>query len=214
MTQRASDTLLDSYDRALAAHGDTAAGALWPNEADRLTRFAVMAGVIPANPGTVPAICDFACGTGELLGYLRANAPFAFDYVGADRSEAAIAAARRKFPDARFAVVDASDAACDLSILACDYLVIDGLFCVKFELSYGEMWSFFVATLRRLWPYVRRGIAFNVMSKIVDWERDDLFHVPMDDVARLLHELAGRNVRFRADYGLREYTAYAYRPKC
>ena len=49
------------------------------------------------------------------------------------------------------------------------------------------------------------------MSKIVDWERDDLFHLPMDDAARLLHRLAGRHVRMRADYGLYEYTAYAYK---
>lgn len=26
----------------------------------------------------------------------------------------------------------------------------------------------------------RRGLAFNVMSKQVDWERDDSFHLPMD----------------------------------
>jgi hypothetical protein len=33
----------------------------------------------------------------------------------------------------------------------------------------------------------------------------------MDEAARLLHELAGRRVRFRADYGLYEYTTYVYR---
>lgn len=75
------------------------------------------------------------------------------------------------------------------------------------------MWSFLTSTIERVWPQVRRGIAFNVMSKVVDWERDDLFHVPMDDLARLLHRLSGRNVRFRADYGLYEYTAYAYRSR-
>jgi hypothetical protein len=54
-------------------------------------------------------------------------------------------------------------------------------------------------------------MAFNVMSKAVDWERDDLFHVSMDRLATLLHGLAGRRIVFRADYGLYEYTAYAYR---
>ena len=49
------------------------------------------------------------------------------------------------------------------------------------------------------------------MSKVVDWERDDLFHASMDDMARVLHRLAGRRVRMRADYGLFEFTCYAYK---
>ena len=30
------------------------------------------------------------------------------------------------------------------------------------------------------------GIAFNVMTKHVDWERDDLFHLPFDQLAEWL----------------------------
>src|SRR6185436_16157292 len=84
-------------------------------------------------------------------------------------------------------------------------------FTVKADLTSEQMWSFMESTLRHVWPYVRRGVAFNLMSKIVDWEREDLFHVGFDDCARFLQQLAGRRVRFRADYGLYEYTAYAYK---
>ena len=56
-----------------------------------------------------------------------------------------------------------------------------------------------------LWPHVRRGLAFNVMSKVVDWEREDLFHLPMDDSACLLHRLAGRRVYARRLWTLRVY---------
>ncbi|MFY9780688.1 MAG: DegT/DnrJ/EryC1/StrS family aminotransferase [Candidatus Baltobacteraceae bacterium] len=194
---------------ALLKHGDTAAGFLWPNELDWLTRFEVMLDVVETAPGAPFTLCDFACGSGELLGYLRRSGRSHVDYIGVDRSESAIALAREKFPDARFFAADVSDARFDTASLACDYLVINGLFTVKASLSYDEMWAFFTQTIARVWPQVRRGMAFNVMSKCVDWERDDLFHVPLDDVARVLHALAGRNVRFRADYGLYEYTAYA-----
>jgi len=54
------------------------------------------------------------------------------------------------------------------------------------------------------------GIAFNVMSKHVDWERDDLFHLPFDTLAEFLEEHLTRNYVFRNDYGLYEYTTYAY----
>ena len=56
----------------------------------------------------------------------------------------------------------------------------------------------------------KRGIVFNVMSKHVDWERDDLFHVPFDELASTLRMEVSRNYIFRADYGLYEYTTYVY----
>jgi len=55
------------------------------------------------------------------------------------------------------------------------------------------------------------GVAFNVMSKHVDWERDDLFHLPFDTLARYLIASLTRNFVIRSDYGLYEYTTYIYR---
>ncbi|MEZ5287330.1 MAG: hypothetical protein R2712_21510 [Vicinamibacterales bacterium] len=87
----------------------------------------------------------------------------------------------------------------------------NGVFTGRHGVSHADMWRFLESVIRTVWPHVRRGLAFNVMSTVVDWTRDDLFHVPMDEVARLLHELAGRRVWMRADYGLYEYTAFATR---
>jgi hypothetical protein len=65
--------------------------------------------------------------------------------------------------------------------------------------------------LKRVFPSARVGMAFNVMSKHVDWERDDLFHVPYDLLAAFLKANLSRHFAFRADYGLYEYTTYVYR---
>lgn len=210
--RRPENVLVDRCERAFELFGDTARGALWPSETDRRTRFDVMLDVIDraslAQPVTV---CDLGCGSGELLAHIRRRGLPNVTYVGADRSAAIIAHARAKFPDATFVHIDVAAPGADLRAIACDYLVANGLFTAKWQMTHAEMWSFFESTIRRVWPYVRRAIAFNVMSKIVDWERADLFHVAMDDTARLLHEIAGRNVSLRADYGLYEYTAYARR---
>jgi dTDP-4-amino-4,6-dideoxygalactose transaminase/SAM-dependent methyltransferase len=208
---RPDDTLLRYFDERLSERGDTAQGAYWPNEPDRRTRFDVMLDVVPRDAGPV-VLCDLGCGTGELLGHIKKLRRRDIDYVGVDRSAAALTFARAKFPDERFVQIDVNAPGEQLDDLACDYLVANGLFTVKFDLSHEEMWSFLVTTIERVWPLVRKGLAFNVMSKVVDWERDDLFHLPLDDAARLLHRLAGRRIRFRADYGLYEYTAYAYKP--
>lgn len=203
--------LLHHFDDILGKFGDTAKGAHWPNEKDRRKRFDVMLDVIEQSATGPVVLCDLGCGTGELLAHIRRRELNNIVYVGADRSKMALAYARAKFPDATFVDIDVTARGADLDLIACDYLVANGLFTVKFELSQAQMWSFLETTICRVWPRVRRGVAFNLMSKVVDWERDDLFHVPMDDTAHLLHGLAGRRVRMRADYGLYEYTSYAYK---
>jgi dTDP-4-amino-4,6-dideoxygalactose transaminase len=210
--QQTGDRLLRWYERRLAEFGDTAQGAHWPNEHDRRTRFDVMLDVIEQGGSERVVLCDLGCGTGELLAHIRRRGFEHIDYIGVDRSRRALAHARAKFSDAPFIELDVAAPDADLRPIACDYLVANGLFTGKFDLSHDEMWSFLVATIERVWPHVRRGLAFNVMSKVVEWERGDLFHLPMDEAAGLLHRLAGRRVRMRADYGLYEYTCYAYKP--
>ena len=207
--------LLDYYDEHLRRHGDTAAGAAWPNDEDRRKRFAALTEPLRSAPAVpAPVVCDLGCGTGELLGYLRAIGRGDIGYIGADRSALALGHARAKFPDARWVEIDVPTASeSELAALDCDYLVASGLFTVRHSLSQEAMWSFLTGVIERLWPHVRRGIAFNVMSPIVDWEREDLFHASHDRMARFLHGLAGRHVQMRADYGLYEYTCVAFKPE-
>lgn len=212
MTPRPDDALLAMYDQALACHGDTAAGALWPDEAGRQRRYDVMLDLLAGAPaGARVVLCDLGCGTGGLLARIRERGLDHVEYRGLDRSAEAIRLALGKFPGVDFRCVDVLAADADPSALDCDYLVANGLFTVRGSLTEPQMRAFLSRVLALAWPRVRRGLAFNVMSKVVDWERDDLFHAPMDDMARLLHGLAGRRVSMRADYGLYEYTCMAFR---
>jgi dTDP-4-amino-4,6-dideoxygalactose transaminase len=202
-------TIVEHYDACLTRFGDTAQGADWPNEEDRRTRFAVMLDILAADPAERVDLLDFGCGTGELLRHARERVKPRVGYRGIDLSELALGHARRKFPGADFTRLDILQAGVrELAGLAADYCVINGLFTVKGELPDAAMWEFMTAVLGRLWPVTRKAIAFNVMSKQVDWERADLFHVSLDRMAEFLHRLAGRHVTFRADYGLFEYTCY------
>lgn len=211
MSAKDSVALLSYYDGCLNAMGDTARGAGWPNEPDRLKRFDVMLDLI-SNPHLPARICDLGCGTGELYRRITDKGFTMLDYIGIDASAKAIAYARRKFPDVPFLVKDVrSSNQTDRSVLASDYVVANGLFTVKASLSDDEMWIFLTSTIDAIWPFLTRGLAFNVMSAMVDWKRDDLFHVEMDRLAAYLFRLAGRRVQFRADYGLFEYTAYVYK---
>lgn len=207
--------LLQYYDEQLATWGDSAAGAGWPSAADRIRRFDVALDLVCQLMDGQPAeICDLGCGTGELLNRIQARSLKHLRYIGSDLSEAALSYARVKFPDIPFHQLNVCNCSAEeLEPLRCDVLIANGLFTVRAGMSETEMWSFMTDTLNAIWPLVRRGIVFNVMSKIVDWEREDLFHVSYDRLANFLHSLAGRAIGFRADYGLYEYMAYAVKPQ-
>jgi SAM-dependent methyltransferase len=207
----AVSSVLRYYEACFARHGDTARGAGWPNEPDRLLRFDVVLELVewmvPAGP---VVLCDLGCGTGELLRRIQSRRLDRIAYAGIDALGEPLAMARSKFPGVRFEQFDVSTAASEAGErLSCDVAVANGLFTVKGRNSHEEMWELMTSVLERVWPVARRGVIFNVMSPIVDRERDDLFHVSYDRLAAFLHALAGRSIGFRADYGLYEYMAYA-----
>ena len=68
--------------------------------------------------------------------------------------------------------------------------------------------------LMRVFAKARKGVAFNVMSKSVDWERDDLFHLSADRLITFLTKSLSRHFIIRNDYGLYEYTTYVYKQPC
>jgi len=74
-----------------------------------------------------------------------------------------------------------------------------------------EMTNFMCSTLEKLWTKTNRGIAFNCMSKILDYERDDLFHVSFDELSRWVYDNLSSKFTIRQDYGLREFTMYVYK---
>ncbi|WP_051286681.1 DegT/DnrJ/EryC1/StrS family aminotransferase [Megalodesulfovibrio gigas] len=209
-----SQQLLRFYDTCLSEHGDTARGAGWPNETDRGRRFRIGCEIIAQfGGGDSVTVCDLGCGTGELYGHIVRNGLDNISYTGVDLSSAALQYATEKFPAANFLQLDVLQCSDELlQAINCDFIFANGLFTVKNSASHATMFRFMTATLERVWPKARRGIIFNVMSKVVDWEREDLFHVSYDELAEYLHRLAGRFIGFRADYGLYELMAYAVKP--
>jgi hypothetical protein len=90
-------------------------------------------------------------------------------------------------------------------------MVLNGVFTCRRDVPEAAMMEYMAATLKACFGLARKGIAFNVMSKLVDWERDDLFHVPFDALAQLVAAHLSRDFIIRHDYGLYEYTTYVYR---
>jgi cyclopropane fatty-acyl-phospholipid synthase-like methyltransferase len=207
------NSIVQHYESCLDVFGDNHRGVDWPNEADAETRYRVMLELIregqngPVEERT--SLLDFGCGAGHMLEYMRKANRADVDYVGLDMSRKFIELCRQKFPSTTFICADILEL--DTQIPTFDYVVMNGVFTEKRALSFAEMFNYFRDVVRKVFPTVGYGMAFNVMSKHVDWERDDLFHLPFDMLAEFLRSEISRNYQFRADYGLYEYTCYVYR---
>ena len=209
MQQKKYLSLVSHYESCLEMHGDTHRGVDWPKKDDVDTRYRTMLEVIRTDMPRKVSLLDFGCGASHLYEYILRNKLSNIDYSGLDLSENFISLSKSKFPSNTYYCLDILEDS--VSLPDFDYSVMNGVFTEKRDLSFDEMFSFFQGVVRRVFAKSRIGIAFNVMSKQVDWERADLFHLPFDRLAELLTKEVSRHFVIRNDYGLYEYTAYVYR---
>jgi SAM-dependent methyltransferase len=202
--------IAEHYKNCFETHGDNHLGVDWPNYEDTLKRYQIMLEV--TNPTDLAFdLLDFGCGTAALYEYALSK-PKQFGnrivYSGLDINSEFVQKSKNKFPSQTFYH---KDILVDDNLPNFDYIVCNGTFTEKRDLEYDEMFEFFSNTIKKLWDKTNKGIAFNLMSKHVDWERDDLFHVSLDDLGWFLKNNLSRNFTIRNDYGLYEYTTYVYK---
>lgn len=209
MTDLGQRRLVEHYEDCLARHGDTHLGVDWPKAEDASKRYDVMLGVV--RPGVKQAtLLDFGCGAGHLYEHLDRRGISNIRYSGLDLSERFVELCRSKHSGVDYHCRDVLEQGIE-GLPRFDYVVANGVFTEKRELSFEAMFAYFRAMVPVLFGMADVGIAFNVMSSHVDWERDDLFHLPLDTLVRFLTQDLTRHFMIRNDYGLYEFTVYAYR---
>jgi SAM-dependent methyltransferase len=203
--------IAEYYEKCLDTHGDNHRGIDWPDLDDLHKRYKIMIEVIRWAHDTNNRInmLDFGCGTAYLNEYLQAEKISNIDYSGLDISPKFIDICKAKFPDFDFYCLDILQDADALP--AFDYIILNGVFTEKCELTFEEMFLFFQEMIKAVFAKARGGVAFNVMSKAVDWEREDLFHLSTDLLIAFLTKNVTRKFIIRNDYGLYEYTTYIYK---
>jgi SAM-dependent methyltransferase len=200
-------TCTESY---FARLGDSALGMGWPNIPDAVRRYEVMLDVIPNRRSLdhSVSVLDLGCGCGHLYEHLQQQSSSQIEYTGIDLSEQFIQRCQQKHPAADFRHMDILQTPELLESF--DYIIINGIFTSRCSMSFEQMWSFVQAMLMLSFSRARQGLAFNAMSKQVDWEREDLFHLPLDALASFCCRNLSRHFVIRNDYGLYEFAAYVY----
>jgi SAM-dependent methyltransferase len=197
----------------LATYGDTFRGVGYtksPEEAAE--RYALMLEVVREADAPL-TVLDLGCGLGHLLDFMQSRPEYRqLRYVGLDISPRYLAAARERHPGHEFLLMDVlSD---DGALPIFDYVILNGVFNYRGPIDYDRMVQYWKALTMTAYHHCGRGLAFNVMSRLVDWERDDLFHLPFDVMAEFVGKRLSRHFVIRHDYPAYEYTTYVYRRPC
>ena len=194
----------------LEKFGDSYLGVGWTKSKELAElRYRVMLDLIHKSCDEEVTLLDFGCGASHLLDYMLERGVTGVKYSGLDLSPKFLALSRSKHPSVTYYELDVLEDPRRLPDF--DYIILNGIFNYRGELSRDEMLGYCHELLRAVFPKARHAIAFNVMSTQVDWERDDLFHLQFDELASFLSSELSRHFVVRHDYGLYEYTTYVYR---
>lgn len=208
-SEKAYLDIVQHYEQCLKAHGDNHRGVDWPNHEDAIVRYRVMLDILPKDNGREYRVLDFGCGLSHLYEYLRTlNMPH-IRYTGLDLSRQFIKRSKEKFPYLDFYCLDVLENPDALPEF--DYILLNGVLTEKCTLTYDQMLSYCRRLIQTVYAKAKCGLAFNVMSAQVDWQRDDLFHLPFDTLADFLVKSLKARFVFRRDYGLYEYTTYIFK---
>ena len=207
--------IIEHYEDCFDKYGDTPKGVDWTKEEQVDFRYQTMLDLINFREksfdiSTNFSVLDYGCGLSHLFEYIQKHHINYINYTGLEISNKFFEESKKKFPMNDYIFGDILK---DKNLLKnnYDYIVMNGVFTEKRNLSYQDMFAYFENMIKEIFKYCNKGIAFNVMSKQVDWEIDTLFHVPMDDMANFLTKKISRNFIIRNDYGLYEYTVYLFK---
>ena len=185
------DDLVKYYEKCFDIYGDTHKGVDWPNAKDAEIRYKIMlegVGVNIRSNTNVISILDYGCGLGHFLEYLQEQSTYSqLRYEGCDASEKMIRHCQSKFGKNIFFKCS-SDGKIKKQTLY-DYIVCNGVFTEKRDYTHRQMINYTKNLLQQLSCKCSKGIMVNFMSKNVDWERDDLFHVSLDEITAFLISL-------------------------
>lgn len=163
--------------------------AFWGSPSSQADRYEIFLRELPlAGSG----VLEVGCGFGDFLSFARQSHSLPRRYLGVDLSSRIVAAARRRHPEAEFAVLDILRAAPPFEP---DYIIASGIMAVDIP----DYEAYVLAILRRFFALCGRGFALNFLStcsehpdgrsRYVDpaWALS-LFQRNVDWRCRLLHD--------------------------
>jgi SAM-dependent methyltransferase len=156
---------------------------------------------------TNKTILDYGCGTGHLFEYLSERKIKIKDYIGIEILPEFLNVSKQKFPSSTFLE----------SLLGCtksfDVAIVSG----TFNDLVSNNRTFWERAISDLFSRCNEGLAFNMMSKYVDYENPKLFYEDPGYVFSYVKEKLSPFVTLRHDYLCKddsvpyEFSVYVYK---
>lgn len=196
------------YESCLEKNGDSHLGVDWPNYDDMIKRYKIMLHITNYfNKNQKKSLLDFGAGCGGLYNFIKNN-NYNLNYTALDISPKFCDIIKKKYHDIDVLNIDVLKEDIKTNF---DFIILNGVFTEKRDLSDDVMWDFFTNVLKKIWKNTNMGISFNIMTPIVDWKDDKLFYVSYDKLGKFLKENLSRNYILNQSYGLWEYTVYVFK---
>lgn len=144
---------------------------------------------------------ELGCGYGELFKFCLDEGFLLEQYRGYDISQKMIEAAKDYINN------DTASFVCAAEIdRKCDYTVTSGIFNVKFNEQSADWETYIKNTLEQMFEASVKGIAFNLLSKYVDYETENLYYADPCYYFDFCKTRLSRRVSLIHDYNLFEWT--------
>jgi len=194
------------YDTLAFKHGNTPAAVQKSSLETQEARLKILSDVV-LDPAA--SISDFGCGAGYLLSYLRREKGYSGEYTGYDISHRLLELARDAYPDATFQKRDIFAEGISSSF---DYVLVSGVFNNRIN----DNWGFICGALTTLFKSCKKAMAFNLLSRYVDFTDPGLFYADPAAVFHFCKEHLSPCVTIRHDYEVKagtvpfEFTTIVY----
>lgn len=191
------------YTEGPDQHGVTSLSVGWNDAHSHELRFSQLVQLIERQNGAPEgfSVGDFGCGYGALFPFLssRYNSRLQ-SYTGYDISQRMVDLASENVRDPRAAFCRGAELA------VADYYFVCGTFNVRMENDRAAWCQWVETTLASLARVSRRGLAFNLLSTHVDWEKEQLFYANPLDFFAIAKTKLSHSVALLHDYPLYEWT--------
>jgi SAM-dependent methyltransferase len=199
-----TEHLKEFYKNEFRLHGDSHSSVRYASRESQWSRYDILTEISDLASKT---ILDYGCGTGHLLEYLNQKNTRIKDYIGIDILPEFLEICKAKFSSATF-LQNLGD--CKKSF---DYGIISGTF--NDALSNNR--DFWKQVISDLFLRCNDGIAFNMMSKYVDYENPKLYYEDPSYVLDFVKKNLSPFVTLRHDYLCKvdsipyEFSIYVYK---
>ena len=178
-----NEKIISNYRTLIETHGNSARAVQWRDKSSQENRFKLLADISPE----LTSVLDLGSGLAHFYTYLR-NRGFSGKYLGLELVEEFVKESESMLTNDSSAHVKCFDVTRERLPVGYDYGFISGMF----NNTRDDSNEFIYTTLRKLWSVCNQGIAFNVLSKYVDYFDGELNYVdPMEVFTFLKCELNG-----------------------